>query len=86
MRLQTVLYKYRDTQGRGRSSGVERYLAKVNVVSSNLIARSKTFHYIIVMNIVSKDLDNVRFWEKFKLAFPNFKSNNRGLGLIRYHL
>jgi hypothetical protein len=24
----------------GRSSGVERYLAKVNVVSSNLIARS----------------------------------------------
>jgi len=38
------------------------------------------------MNIVSKDLDNVRFWEKFKLAFPNFKSNNRGLGLIRYHL
>ena len=29
------------TQGRGRSSGVERYLAKVNVVSSNLIARSK---------------------------------------------
>jgi len=38
------------------------------------------------MNIVSKDLDNVRFWEKFKLAFPHFKSNNRGLGLIRYHL
>ena len=86
MRLQTDLYKHRDTQGCGRSSGVERYLAKVNVVSSNLIARSKTFHYIIVMNIVSKDLDNVRFWEKFKLAFPHFKSNNRGLGLIRYHL
>ena len=40
MRLQTVLYKYRYTQGCGRSSGVERYLAKVNVVSSNLIARS----------------------------------------------
>ena len=86
MRLQTDLYKHRDIQGCGRSSGVERYLAKVNVVSSNLIARSKRFHYIIVMNIVSKDLDNVRFWEKFKLAFPNFKSNNRGLGLIRYHL
>ena len=27
-------------QGRGRSSGVERNLAKVEVVSSNLIARS----------------------------------------------
>jgi hypothetical protein len=29
------------TQGCGRSSGVEHYLAKVRVVSSNLIARSK---------------------------------------------
>ncbi len=29
------------TQGRGRSSGVEHNLAKVGVVSSNLIARSK---------------------------------------------
>ena len=28
------------TLGRGRSSGVERNLAKVEVVSSNLIARS----------------------------------------------
>ena len=31
--------------GRGRSSGVEHYLAKVRVVSSNLIARSnRVFH------------------------------------------
>ena len=35
------LYISRPPTGRGRSSGVERYLAKVNVVSSNLIARSK---------------------------------------------
>lgn len=34
------VYKSRPTQGRGCSSGVERYLAKVNVVSSNLITRS----------------------------------------------
>ena len=86
MRLQTVLYKHRGTQGCGRSSGVERYLAKVNVVSSNLIARSKDLIKLFVMNIASKDLHNLRFWEKFKLAFPNFKNNNRGLGLIRYHL
>ena len=31
------------THGRGRSSGVEHYLAKVRVVSSNLIARSNFF-------------------------------------------
>jgi hypothetical protein len=33
---------------RGRSSGVERNLAKVEVVSSNLIARSKFFSPITV--------------------------------------
>ena len=33
--------------GRGRSSGVEHNLAKVGVVSSNLIARSKIFKYNI---------------------------------------
>ena len=38
--IRNCFYKH-PTQGRGRSSGVERYLAKVNVVSSNLIARSK---------------------------------------------
>ena len=31
--------------GRGRSSGVEHYLAKVRVVSSNLIARSRIYQY-----------------------------------------
>ena len=35
-----VVYITRLPIGRGRSSGVERYLANVNVVSSNLIARS----------------------------------------------
>ena len=34
------IYMSRLTQGCGCSSGVERYLAKVNVVSSNLITRS----------------------------------------------
>ena len=38
--ITNCFYKH-TTQGCGRSSGVERYLAKVNVVSSNLIARSK---------------------------------------------
>ena len=33
-------FKHQLTQGRGRSSGVEHNLAKVRVVSSNLIARS----------------------------------------------
>ena len=37
--ITNCFYKH-TTQGCGRSSGVERYLAKVNVVSSNLIARS----------------------------------------------
>ena len=41
LRLQTDLYKQFFSSLCGRSSGVERYLAKVNVVSSNLIARSK---------------------------------------------
>ena len=35
------IYKSGTLIGRGRSSGVERYLAKVNVESSNLFARSK---------------------------------------------
>src|SRR6056297_1872060 len=34
------VYRSRLTQGRGRSSGVEHYLAKVRVESSNLFARS----------------------------------------------
>jgi hypothetical protein len=42
LRLQTDLYKQLFSGLCGRSSGVERYLAKVNVVSSNLIARSIT--------------------------------------------
>ena len=41
------------TQGCGRSSGVERYLAKVNVVSSNLIARSKFFHLFVIQHVLN---------------------------------
>ena len=41
LRAGQVVYITRLPIGCGRSSGVERYLAKVNVVSSNLIARSK---------------------------------------------
>ena len=40
LRADQVVYITRLPTGCGRSSGVERYLAKVNVVSSNLIARS----------------------------------------------
>ncbi len=40
LRAGQVVYITRIHFGCGRSSGVERYLAKVNVVSSNLIARS----------------------------------------------
>ena len=41
LRRSGALRKRRSPKGRGRSSGVEHYLAKVRVVSSNLIARSK---------------------------------------------
>ena len=44
------------TQGRGRSSGVERYLAKVNVVSSNLITRSNKIQRLIGIIFPSIDL------------------------------
>ncbi len=46
LRPPAALYKSPLTQGRGRSSGVEHYLAKVRVVSSNLIARSKNSRWI----------------------------------------
>ena len=47
LRAGQVVYITRLPTGCGRSSGVERYLAKVNVVSSNLIARSIYSIYIL---------------------------------------
>ena len=50
--ITNCFYKH-TTQGCGRSSGVERYLAKVNVVSSNLIARSKYFHRFVIQHVLN---------------------------------
>ena len=50
LRLQTDLYKQLLSSLCGRSSGVERYLAKVNVVSSNLIARSITLNKLLILS------------------------------------
>ena len=50
LRLQTDLYKQLFSSLCGRSSGVERYLAKVNVVSSNLIARSITLNKLLILS------------------------------------
>ena len=50
LRAGQVVYITRLPIGCGRSSGVERYLAKVNVVSSNLIARS---NYFLIISIAT---------------------------------
>ena len=55
LRAGQVVYITRLPIGCGRSSGVERYLAKVNVVSSNLIARS---NFLININMVKKCIPN----------------------------
>ena len=68
------------TVKRGRSSGVEHYLAKVRVVSSNLIARStgsKALKYLYFPSITSRNTRGELFPARNSTHFA--KTKNRWL-------
>ncbi len=54
--------KSTSADGRGRSSGVEHHVANVRVVSSNLIARSKTSRKLVSIDL-SPDVGKLRRFE-----------------------
>ena len=53
LRSLSLVYISPSPNGRGRSSGVEHYLAKVRVVSSNLIARSNKTRQLSASQVLS---------------------------------